>query len=91
MEVTDRLVMDDATSVALEDKSQGDTVDKPAGTVYRYVRERFERASDARESEETRWLQAYRNYRGIYGPDVQFTETEKSRVFIKVTMLGNSV
>jgi len=30
-------------------------------------------------------LRAYRNYRGIYGPDVQFTETEKSRVFIKIT------
>ena len=29
--------------------------------------------------------QAYRNYSGVYGPDVQFTETEKSRVFIKVT------
>ena len=25
------------------------------------------------------------NYRGLYGPDVQFTEAEKSRVFIKVT------
>lgn len=85
MEVTDRLVMDDATSVALEDKQSTDAVDKPAGRIYRYVRERFERASDARQSEETRWLQAYRNYRGVYGPDVQFTETEKSRVFIKVT------
>ena len=30
-------------------------------------------------------LRAYRNYRGLYGPDVQFTEAEKSRVFIKVT------
>lgn len=85
MEVTDRLVMDDATSVALGDKAKTDSVDKPAGRIYRYVRERFERASDARQSEETRWLQAYRNYRGVYGPDVQFTETEKSRVFIKVT------
>ncbi len=30
-------------------------------------------------------LRAYRNYRGLYGSDVQFTEAEKSRVFIKVT------
>ena len=30
-------------------------------------------------------VRAYRNYRGLYGPDVQFTEAEKSRVFIKVT------
>jgi hypothetical protein len=50
-----------------------------------YVEDRFERAKDARYFDESRWLQAYRNYRGIYGPDVQFTETEKSRVFIKVT------
>ena len=34
----------------------------------------------------TRWLRAYRNYQWIvYGSDVQFTEAEKSRVFIKVT------
>jgi hypothetical protein len=26
-----------------------------------------------------------RNYRGLYGDDVQFTNTEKSRVFVKVT------
>jgi hypothetical protein len=50
-----------------------------------YVEDRFERAKDARYFDESRWLQSYRNYRGIYGPDVQFTETEKSRVFIKVT------
>jgi len=28
---------------------------------------------------------AYRNYRGIYGPDVQFTDTEKSQAFVKIT------
>ena len=50
-----------------------------------YVKARFDRAKDGRHTDEERWVQAYRNYRGIYGPDVQFTETEKSRVFIKVT------
>ena len=50
-----------------------------------YVEDRFERAKDDRYFDESRWLQSYRNYRGIYGTDVQFTETEKSRVFIKVT------
>jgi hypothetical protein len=53
--------------------------------IVSYVEDRFERAKDARYHDESRWLQSYRNYRGIYGPDVQFTETEKSRVFIKVT------
>ena len=36
-------------------------------------------------ADEERWLRAYRNYRGLYGSDVQFTDTEKSRVFVKVT------
>ena len=53
--------------------------------VTAFVHDRFKRSEDARLGDEQRWLQAYRNYRGIYGPDVQFTETEKSRVFIKVT------
>ena len=53
--------------------------------IVAYVNERFKRAEDVRLQDETRWLKAYRNYRGLYGPDVQFTETEKSRVFVKVT------
>ena len=43
------------------------------------------KAETARQLDEERWIQAYRNYRGLYGPDVQFTSTEKSRVFVKVT------
>lgn len=85
MEVTDRLVMDEVTALAVDDKPDVDAVDKPTGSIARYVRGQFNKASDARESEETRWLKAYQNYRGVYGPDVQFTETEKSRVFIKIT------
>lgn len=56
-----------------------------ANSLIAYLEERFTRAEDARRFDEERWLRAYRNYRGIYGPDVQFTEAEKSRVFIKVT------
>ena len=47
--------------------------------------EKYYRADDYREQDEQRWLRAYRNYRGLYGSDVQFTEAEKSRVFIKIT------
>jgi len=61
----------------------GDELD--ANSVVGYVEQRFKRAEDARYTDENRWLRAYRNYRGLYGPDVQFTETEKSRVFVKVT------
>ena len=50
-----------------------------------FIEERFTRSEESRRVDEQRWLRAYRNYRGLYGPDVQFTEAEKSRVFIKVT------
>lgn len=45
----------------------------------------FEQDKINRRSDEVRWLSAYRNYRGIYGPDVQFLDTEKSQAFIKIT------
>ena len=50
-----------------------------------FIMDRYSRAEDHRQQDEHRWLRSYRNYRGLYGPDVQFTEAEKSRVFIKVT------
>ena len=49
------------------------------------VEDRFEQAERAREHDEARWLQAYHNFRGLYGKSVRFRESEKSRVFIKVT------
>jgi hypothetical protein len=56
-----------------------------ASSVVSFVSDRFKRAEDARQADETRWLRAYRNYRGLYSSEVQFTDTEKSRVFVKVT------
>ena len=50
-----------------------------------FINSQYERAKDARFSDEDRWLDAYRNYRGIYSSEVQFTDTEKSKAFIKVT------
>ena len=50
-----------------------------------FVLEKFNKAEDGRHDAETRWSMAYLNYRGDYGPDTQFTETERSRVFVKVT------
>ena len=66
-------------------KDAEDKIFDSSNAVVSFVSERFKRAEDAREGDEERWLRAYRNYRGLYGPDVQFTETEKSRVFVKVT------
>lgn len=49
---------------------------------------RYESAKTKRERfDDPRWLRAYRNWRGLYGPDMQWKESEKSRVFVKVTKL----
>lgn len=77
--------MEQAESYNIEDTDEGDHVDEETGSLAHFVRERFTRAEKARYSDENRWLAAYRNYRGMYGPDVQFTETEKSKIFVKVT------
>ena len=69
--------------VAAEDAT--DSIFDQKDSVVAFVQERYKRAEDARYADEQRWLKAYRNYRGIYGSDVQFTDTEKSRVFVKVT------
>ena len=49
------------------------------------IKDRFAIAEDARQTDETRWLKAYENYRGLYAKSVKFRESEKSRVFVKVT------
>ena len=49
------------------------------------IEARFEQAENAREHDEQRWLKAYHNFRGLYGKGVSFRESEKSKVFIKVT------
>ena len=49
------------------------------------IASRFQTAEDSRKLHESRWLTAYQNYRGLYGKKVRFRESEKSRVFVKVT------
>lgn len=75
----------DSQSIALDDAKNKETDAFESGGIIGFVTERYTRAEESRRADETRWLKAYRNYRGLYGPDVQFTETEKSRVFVKVT------
>ena len=77
------MIEDDA--IALEDTDDTVTEDADVSKIIPFIMERFQRSEDYRYQDEERWLRSYRNYRGLYGPDVQFTESEKSRVFIKVT------
>ena len=66
-------------------ESSEDSLFSSLNSITSFVAERFKRAEDARLMDEERWLRSYRNYRGIYGPEVQFTSSEKSKVFVKVT------
>ena len=69
--------------IAAEDSK--DSIFEQKDSVVAFINERYKRAEDSRYADEQRWLRAYRNYRGLYGPDVKFTDSEKSRVFVKVT------
>ena len=72
-------------AIALEDIENVDTEETNVAGIVDHVMSSFKKSEDYRYEDEQRWIRAYRNYRGLYGPDVQFTEAEKSRVFIKIT------
>ncbi len=50
-----------------------------------YVQRKFEDSENGRRTHEHRWLQAYKNFRGIYDSSTQYRDSERSRVFIKIT------
>jgi hypothetical protein len=76
----------DTDAIALEDIEENSVENEPStAALNSYVMAKYKKSDDYRYEDEQRWVRAYRNYRGLYGPDVQFTEAEKSRVFIKVT------
>ena len=78
--------IESADSSFIEDVGDDESYADPSvGNIISFIEERFNKAEDARRVDEDRWMRAYRNYRGIYSPSVQFTETERSRVFVKVT------
>jgi len=77
--------MEDAEVSFIEDTDKESLSDPSVGSIVGYIQKRFDKAETARNGEEQRWIKAYRNYRGLYGPDVKFTSSEKSRVFVKVT------
>lgn len=62
-----------------EDK---DTAFDNLGSV---IESRLKESEQARLYDEKRWLRSYRNYRGVYGSDMAFRDSEKSKVFVKVT------
>jgi len=59
--------------------------DNQKSSLVGVLQSRFEEARRAREVKERIWLDAYQNYRGVYGKNVKFNAHEKSKVFVKVT------
>ena len=68
-----------------EDNKTNGGYEAEGNALVGYIRERFQQAETSKVYDEKRWLKAYRNYRGLYGPETAFRENEKSRVFVKVT------
>jgi len=50
-----------------------------------YVKGKFDDAENGRFSHEQKWLQAYKNFRGIYDSTTQYRDSERSQVFIRIT------
>ncbi len=50
-----------------------------------YIRKKFDDSENGRRTHEHRWLQAYKNFRGIYDSTTQYRDSERSKVFIKIT------
>jgi len=65
----------------MEDKPNTEEVNPLVG----HVRSLFQEAETSKSYDEKRWLKAYRNYRGLYGPEMAFRDNEKSKVFVKIT------
>jgi hypothetical protein len=84
MALLDKPEFDETESVGLEDSEDGYDSVELSGFVDS-VRTKFRQSKDKRQTDERRWLHAYKNYRGVYDSDTQFTDTEKSQIFVKVT------
>ena len=52
-----------------------------------YVKQKFEDAENGRRTHELKWLQSYKNFKGIYDSTTQYRDSERSKVFIKITKL----
>jgi hypothetical protein len=68
-----------------ENKEKNGGYEAEGNPLVGLVRDKFQQAETSKIYDEKRWLKAYRNYRGLYGPEMAFRENEKSRVFVKIT------
>ena len=89
MALMDKPLPDDVTdtsiSVPLNEDGDVEAENLEFAGAVSFIQSQYNRSKDARLADEERWLDSYRNYRGLYSSEVMFTDTEKSKAFIKVT------
>ena len=73
------------TSESDEVSSLSEEKDKSYSNLGYLIESRLKESEQARLYDEKRWLRSYRNYRGIYSSDMAFRDSEKSKVFVKIT------
>ena len=69
----------------MDEKNKSADPISDSSPIVGHIREKFYQSETSRLYDERRWLKAYRNYRGLYGPEMAFRTNEKSRVFVKIT------
>ena len=74
---------EDVPGVATLEDSEASTME--VSSLAAYVEEQFNRSYSDRREQEERWVDSYLNFRGLEHERTSFTETETSKVFIKVT------
>jgi len=72
---------DDSSVIAVKTSLDESIYSPLAGTIRKY----FEEAANERQTDEDRWLRAYRNYRGVYDGGFVVEDSEQSKIFIKIT------
>jgi len=77
--------MDTDQVVSLDENGEVEAENLEYGGLVSYITTAFRESKDHRRTDEDRWTLGYQNYRGIYSSDVQFTDTEKSKAFVKIT------
>ena len=84
MAIVDKPEFDTDEVIALDD-SREEASDVEYMPFISIIQEKFQRAKDRRLTDEQRWLLSYKNYRGIYDDSTQFTDSERSQIFVKIT------
>ena len=84
MAIVDKPEFDEDEVISLED-STDESEDLEYSAFVSEINSKYQRSKDRRLTDEERWLTAYKNYRGVYDDTTQFTETERSQIFVKIT------